>query len=433
MGLATAVCFAMKYRVIGLDIDGGRVSALSAGKTTIHEKGLERLLRQGLSRGLLSFSSSLEELEDADFVFIAVGTPGVGDGSIDLSQVKSASMSIGDALRTNTQRPVIVLKSTVIPGTMSDLVKPILETQSGKTVGIGFGLCSNPEFLREGSAIGDTLKPDRIIIGSFDKLSSRRMNALYRGFYGKAARIIEVTPEEAELIKYASNSFLATKVSFINFIARMTEQIPGTDVKRVAEGMGLDPRIGRLFLEAGPGYGGSCFPKDVKALTRYSEKRGLDTPLLESVTGVNDTQPGHALSLAEARIGPLKEKVVAVLGLAFKAGTDDIRDSRAILLIKGLLEDGVEVRVYDPVAIDAARRELGENVEYADSAGECIAGADLAITMTAWDEFKRLKPRDFARLMRTPVLLDARRIYDPKKYSHGLTFLAVGRGPGDPR
>jgi UDPglucose 6-dehydrogenase len=428
-GLCTAVCLARKFEVIGVDVDKARISQLNDGEAPIHEKGLPALLKSGVKEGNLTFSDNYDSLRGAGGIFIAVGTPSKQDGSIDLSQVTKAAALIGKQL-SGSKRSLVVIKSTVTPGTATLVVKPILEKESRKKCGEGFGLCSNPEFLREGAAIEDTLDPDRIVIGPLDKSSGRAMRSLYKKFYGRQLpTVVETTPENAELIKYASNTFLATKISFINFIARVCETLPGADVKDVAFGMGLDPRIGRKYLQAGPGFGGACLPKDSRALSAYFEQRGVDNSLLKSVMDINDTQPDRIVSAVERALGTIEGKDIAILGVAFKEESDDVRESRAIVLAKKLLIKGARVRISDPKAMDGARRELREGAQYYKKARDCIHGADAAIVMTAWPEFKKLKPADFVKLMRTPVLYDARRLYDAREYRAGaLDFIAVGRG-----
>jgi UDPglucose 6-dehydrogenase len=241
--------------------------------------------------------------------------------------------------------------------------------------------------------------------------------------------VVETTPENAELIKYASNTFLATKISFINLIARICEAYPGADVDEVAAGMGMDPRIGARYLQAGPGFGGACFPKDTRALAAHAEQLGMDASLLRSVLAINDTQPDWILSTLERKLGRIKGREVAVLGAAFKDASDDVRESRAIALAKSLFKKGAAVRIADPMALEGAKRELGDSATYFGAARDCIAGADAAVVMTAWADFKKLKPEDFVKLMRTPVLIDARRIYDPLKYQlRTLDYTALGRG-----
>lgn len=429
-GLCTAVCFAKKFDVVGVDVDQARVSQLSQGKSPIHEKGLPSLLETGLAKGSLSFHDNYDSLQDTDAIFIAVGTPSKPDGSIDLSQVSRASRAIGAQLANSKKRSLVVVKSTVTPGTASTVVKPLLEKESGKACGLGFGLCSNPEFLREGMAIEDTLHPDRIVIGPLEENAGLSMKSVYRRFYGKRSPPIVLTsPENAELIKYACNTFLATKVSFINLVARICETLPGGDVNEVAFAMGLDPRIGSRYLQAGPGFGGACFPKDSKAMSAFVAQRGIDSSLLRSTLEINDTQPDWILSRLEKVLGGFKGRDVAILGVAFKEDSDDVRESRAIELAKKLLVKGAQVRVTDPEAIDAARKELGEDVRYFGNSRDCLDGTDAAVVMTAWRDFESLKPADFLRLMRSPVVFDARRLYDADLFGAGaLKFMAIGLG-----
>ena len=429
VGLSTAVCLATKLPTVAVDNNQDRIKNLEKGKVPIHEKGLKALLKKGAASNRLSFSTDADSLSGTDAIFIAVGTPSQDDGSIDLSQVKVTCQDLGKVIGQASNKPLILVKSTVIPGTTRNVAKPILEQASGKKCGEGFLLCSNPEFLREGSAIQDSLRPSRIVLGTLDRASLTAARLLYGRLYRtNMPRIVETTPEGAELVKYASNTFLASKVSFINLVARICELYPGTDINDVGKGMGLDPRIGSLFLQAGPGFGGSCLPKDVRAFGAYLRKLAIDSSVVEGVLEINEFQPKRVIALAEKQAGTLSEKEVAVLGLAFKAETDDVRGSRSIPVVLGLLEKNARVRVYDPMAMEAAKAELGSRVTYSSSARECVRGADVAIAMTAWTEFKLIAPSDFARLMRAPVLVDARRIYDPAKYSQRLAYCALGRG-----
>jgi len=327
-----------------------------------------------------------------------------------------------------------VVKSTVIPGTTENIVKPILEESSGKRCGTDFGLCMNPEFLREGSALHDTFNPDRIVIGEYDKKSGDILEALYREFYAeKMPPIIRTTPVNAELIKYANNAFLATKISFINTIANICDRIPGADVTVVAKGIGLDKRIGPLFLNAGLGYGGSCLPKDLRALIQYSKNLGYEPKLLEAVESVNNSQPQRAIELCKKLLGELRGKRVAILGLAFKPNTDDIREAPSITIIRQLLKEGARVVAYDPVAIPNAKAIFKDDIEYASSAIECLKNADCCILVTEWEEFKKLKPEDFIQNMRTPILLDGRRLFDPEEFSRKIRFMAIGLGMENPK
>jgi UDPglucose 6-dehydrogenase len=346
-----------------------------------------------------------------------------------LKFIESSAHDIGKALRKKDTYHIAIVKSTVVPGTTQSVVKPILEWESKKACGVGFGLCMNPEFLRQGSAFQDTVNADRVVIGAYDKRSGDVLEDLYKGFYSeRLPPLIRTTLSTAELIKYASNSMLATKISFINTIANICEKIPGADVKVVAAAMGLDKRIGPLFLDAGLGYGGSCFPKDVKALIACSKGLGYFPELLESVESVNKLQPLKAVQLCKELLGSLKGKRIAILGLAFKPDTDDMREARVIPIINQLVAEGANVVAYDPVAIPVAKSIFKDRVDYADSAISCLKNADCCLLVTEWDEFKRLTPEDYLANMKQPILIDGRRIYSPELFGKRVTFRAIGLG-----
>jgi UDPglucose 6-dehydrogenase len=290
-------------------------------------------------------------------------------------------------------------------------------------------LCMNPEFLRQGSAFQDTINADRVVIGSYDERSGDVLEDLYKGFYiGHVPPIIRTSLSTAELIKYASNSMLATKISFINTIANICEKIPGADVKVVATAMGLDKRIGSLFLDAGLGYGGSCFPKDIKALIACSKSLGYNPELLNSVEGVNHSQPLKAVEFCRQQLGSLNGKKIAILGLAFKPDTDDMREARVIPIITQLLKEGANVTAYDPVAMPIAKAIFDNKIRYASSTLECIKDADACIVVTEWDEFKKLTPEDFTKNMKQPILIDGRRIYNSETFKTTMKFVALGLG-----
>lgn len=431
VGLCTGVCFASKgYETILSNTDKVKVDSVSKGVSPFYEPNLEKMLREAVNKGYLKATLGREEaISRSNVTFITVGTPSKPDGGIDLRFVRSAAEEIGRALKRKGSYHLVVMKSTVIPGTTESVVKPLLERRSDKRCGIDFSLCVNPEFLREGSAIHDTFNPDRIIIGEHDKKSGDILEDLYLEFYGdKMPPIIRTNIPTAELVKYANNAFLATKISFINQIANICEKIPEVDVKTVAKGIGLDKRIGRLFLNAGLGYGGSCLPKDVKALIAFSTTLGYDPTFIKSVGEVNEAQPYKAVKLAKRTLGDLKGKRIAILGLAFKPNTDDIRESVSIKIIDKLLEGGANVVAYDPTAMNNTKKLLGNYIDYASSAIECIKGADCCIVATEWDEFKQVKPDDFAQYMKTPMVVDGRRIYNPEEYSRKVKFTAIGLG-----
>jgi UDPglucose 6-dehydrogenase len=432
VGLCTAVGFANKgYSVVACDVDEEKIAKINQGIPTFYEPGLQEKLTESIRRGRLKgvVDKTDQVIGETDLTFVAVGTPSKLDGNIDLKYMKSASFSIGKALKQKDSYHVTIIKSTVVPGTTQNTVKPLLEKESGKIAGTDFGLCMNPEFLRQGSAFQDTINADRVVIGSIDKRSGDTLEDLYKDFYSAhVPTIIRTSLSTAELIKYASNSMLATKISFINTIANMCDKIQGADVKLVATAMGLDKRIGPLFLDAGLGYGGSCFPKDIKALIACSKALGYEPKLLESVEEVNREQPIIAVELCRKLLGSLEGKRIALLGLAFKPNTDDMREARVVPIVCELLKEGAIVIAYDPVAVNIAKSILHNKILYANSIVECLNNADGCIVITEWDEFRKLTPNDFKKNMRQPVVVDGRRIYDPAEFSKKLKFAAIGLG-----
>jgi UDPglucose 6-dehydrogenase len=428
VGLTTAACFSSrKIRVVGVDVDEERVRKIQKGEPVIKERGLQPLLESGLRGGYLEFRSDLVKLNETDVSFITVGTPGKRDGSIDTSYVEGAAKDIGRSLRSRDDFHLVVVKSTVVPGTTVGKVKPILEAESRTKVGDRIGLAVNPEFLYEGSAVQDTLRPEAMVVGTSDKKSSSLLLSLYRRFYGRLPPTISTTPENAELVKYSINAVRALQVSYVNFLANICSRIEGGEMRDVVAGLARVARLDKRYLGAGLGYGGSCLPKDTKALVAFAESIGVEASLLDSVIEANERQALEAVKMARKLVGDLNGKKVAVLGLAFKAGTDDVRESTAIRVVRALLNEGAEVVAYDPEAASNARSLLGNKVAYAASAKECFTGADICIIATGWDEFKALRPSQFQRLMRSPAVVDGRRIFDPKYFrTGGVRFLRVG-------
>jgi len=433
VGLTTAAALASKdFRVAGYDIDDKKVKRINNGDPTFHEPGLKELLKNGLEHG---FEAS-DKLKKSDIYFVTVGTPSMENGNTDLTYVKSASESLGTFLKNSNGYSVVAVKSTVTPGTTEGLVRSAIESPSGRTVGRGLGLVSNPEFLREGSAVEDTLSPDRLVIGEMDKKSGGFVAKMYREFYGpRMPKVLRTTPVNAELIKYASNAFLATKVSFINMIANLCRVLPGADVEAVAEGTGLDKRIGGSFLRAGAGWGGSCWPKDLKALEAVASSLGVGLPIVEAAIAVNEAQPNEVVTLAKTLTGTLAEKRVAVLGLSFKPNTDDVREAISIKVVNSLLNQHAWVNAYDPAAMENAKKvfenlpeERKNRLTFAHSALDAMKGTDCCIVVTEWDQFRKLKPSDFKTRMRRAALVDGRRIYDPKIFARELKFAAIGLG-----
>nr|MDO8099438.1 UDP-glucose/GDP-mannose dehydrogenase family protein [Candidatus Njordarchaeota archaeon] len=430
VGLTTALCFASRgLNVIGVDIDQNKVDAINSKNPPIHESGLDKILADSIEKGFRATT----EIPRSDIYLVTVGTPSRNDGSIDLNYVEKASEEIGETIKEHgtDNYPLVAVKSTVLPGTTRNIVKPKLESTSGKKVGVDVGLCSNPEFLREGSAVEDTFNPDKIIIGEYDKRSGDILETLYHDFYqvNNMPPQIRTTIENAELMKYANNAFLAMKVSFINEIARLCEKIPGADVEDVAKGIGLDKRIGERFLNAGLGWGGSCFPKDVKALIAFSKSIGYKPLIVSSTLEVNEKQPLTSVEIARKALGRLKGRRIAILGLAFKPNTDDIREAVSLKIIGRLLDEGAKVEVYDPIATSNVEKILAEKITYSTSASDCLKEAECCIIVTEWDEFKKLTPDDFLRNMKNPVVIDGRRVFKPSEFTgKGVKYIAIGLG-----
>lgn len=424
VGLVTGAAFAADGHDVKLvDIDAKKVGAVNRGESPIYEPGLPALLKKHVGKNLRAQSSFAGALEGSDAAFICVGTPQMENGSTDLKYVEGALQAVAEEIRKREGYMLVVIKSTVPPGTAIRAEKTLAKL-SGKKPGVDFGVASNPEFLREGSALEDCAQPDRIIIGTARESDAKMLGRIYERH---KARIIRVTPTAAEMIKYASNSFLAAKISYANEIARMCESL-GLDVDRVMEGVGADRRIGASFLNAGAGFGGSCFPKDVKSLAFEARKKGVAPILLDAALEVNELQKKHAFAILEGMM-KVQGKTVAVLGLSFKENTDDVRESAAIDTIALLQSAGASVRAYDPKA-NAAMQKICPGAKYCASAADCLDGADAAIIITAWDEFR--KPAAYYRkLLGDAPLVDARRLLDEKDAAAaGLNYHCIGRGKG---
>lgn len=425
VGLATAVMFGkLGHEVSVTDIDPVRVKAVNSGKSPFYEPPLEKELSGLVRDGKISATTDIaSSVRDAQAVFICVQTPSLPSGRIDIRPVKGASRRIAKALRAHDKYKVVVMKSTVVPGTTETVVLPILEQGSGKKAGEGFGLCMNPEFLQEGSALRDSMEPSRIVIGSLDKRSGDLLARLYAPVKADKVRTDLRT---AEMIKYASNVFLATKISYANEIANMCVRF-GIDSDTVLTTAGKDPRIGPLFLKPGLGFGGSCLPKDVKALRDRARMDSYPSRLLSALLAINDRQPLEGIWLLEREIGSLQGKRVAVLGLSFKGGVDDIRETRAIPLVTELLARGARVVAFDPMAMPSFIKAM-PTIEYAASAGECLKDADGCIVQADWKEFKALGRKEFSR-MRSPVIVDGRRFLDPARVERaGGKYIGIGYG-----
>jgi UDPglucose 6-dehydrogenase len=420
VGLVTGACFSdLGNRVVALDVDPERVANLKKGIMPIYEPGLEELVRRNVNAGRLSFTTDYAEaLEGCEFAFIAVGTPSGVNGEADLQYVAAAATSIAK----NMQAPLIIINKSTVPIGTGDWVADIVKRELPQP--IDFAVVSCPEFLREGSAIGDFMQPHRNVIGSFDLDAANKVAQLHLPL---RAPIVITDLRTAEMIKYASNAFLATKISFINEIAEICEAY-GADVKEVAAGMGYDARIGRHFLDAGLGWGGSCFPKDVLALAYMAEEKGLDPRILNVVTDVNyDRRKSVARWTEELLDGSANGKTVGLLGLAFKPNTDDMRDAPAIDIAQGLTAAGATVRAYDPVAMDVAAPMLPAVQMFKDPY-EMAKDCDALVVVTEWNEFKQLDLQKIKTLLKTPIIMDGRNIYEPARMREmGFKYRAIGR------
>src|SRR5919205_306060 len=424
VGLVTAACFAeLGNQVIGIDIDPVKVERLGRGQLPIYEPGLEEVVVQNLKAGRLRFTLDYNEgLANAQFAFVCVGTPSGTEGEADMSQVKSAAHSLGK-FTPNGRNLIVVNKSTMPIGT-GDWMLPTLQRASDGS-GACFRVVSNPEFLREGSAVDDFRHPDRVVLGGTDPEAIERVASLYRDLQPEPP-IIRTDIRTAEMIKYASNAFLATKISFINEIASICERL-GADVKEVSRGMGLDRRISPEFLEAGVGYGGSCFPKDVRALAHMASMAGAHPQLLRAVMEINRDMRRLVLQKVRGALGNLEERTIGVLGLAFKPNTDDLREAPAIEIVHLLQSEGARVKAFDPAAMDNARRML-PGVELCADAYAAADGVDALLLLTHWSEFRRLDLRRVRERMRRPVLIDGRNFYDPREMVElGFIYHSIGR------
>jgi UDPglucose 6-dehydrogenase len=423
VGLVSGACFSeFGLDVVCVDKDAGKIAGLKAGKMPIFEPGLEALVENNVRASRLSFSTDLKaSVKSADAVFIAVGTPSRrGDGHADLSYVHDAAREIAEAMDHYT---VVVTKSTVPVGTGREVSRIIKETRPTAD----FDVCSNPEFLREGSAIGDFLRPDRVVIGADSDLAREVMRRLYRPLYLLETPIVFTSIETAELIKYAANTFLATKITFINEIADLCEKV-GANVNDVARGIGLDGRIGRKFLHAGPGYGGSCFPKDTLALVKTAQDYGAPLKIVETVVAVNDARkPAMAERVVAALGGSVAGKTIAALGLTFKPNTDDMRDSPSLGILPALQKAGATIRAFDPEGMAEAKKLLPD-LTYCKDAYDCMTGADALVLITEWNEFRALDLTRVKSLLRQPVLVDMRNVYNPAEMTEaGFRYTSIGR------
>jgi len=422
VGLVTGACLAeFGMSLVCVDNDRQKIELLRQGKVTIHEPGLEDLVAKNMREGRLSFSTSIEEgVKSSLVIFIAVGTPSDADGSADLKFIEEVAQEIA---RNMDGYKVVVVKSTVPVGTCRRLKQLIKDHQVRPTP---FDIVSNPEFQREGSAIEDFMRPDRVTIGAESEQAIAIMKDIYSALYIIETPFVITSLETAEMIKYASNSFLATKISFINEIANLCEAV-GADVHHVARAMGLDGRIGKKFLHPGPGYGGSCFPKDTRALWKMAQESGYSFKILDAVIKANEEQKKRMIGKIIEKVGDLKGKTIGILGLSFKPNTDDIRESSSIVIIQGLLDMGAKVKAFDPAAMEEAKAVL-PGIEFGKDAYDVAKGVDALVLATEWNQFRRLDLTHIKELLKAPVFIDLRNVYDPDQMRRlGFNYCGVGR------
>jgi UDPglucose 6-dehydrogenase len=422
VGLVTGACLAeFGMNLICVDNDRSKIDLLRQGKMTIHEPGLEDIVVKNMREGRLSFSTSIEEgVKSSLVIFIAVGTPSDSDGSADLKFVEEVAREIA---RSMDGYKVVVVKSTVPVGTCRRLKQLIKDHQVRPTP---FDIVSNPEFQREGSAVEDFMRPDRVTIGAESEQATAIMKDIYSALYLIETPFVITSLETAEMIKYAANAFLATKVSFINEVANLCENV-GADVHDVARAMGLDGRIGKKFLHPGPGYGGSCFPKDTRALSRMAQERGYSFKIIEAVIKVNDEQKKRMIGKITEKVGDVQGKTIGILGLSFKPNTSDIRESSSIVIIQGLLELGAKVKAFDPAAMEETK-VIFPDIDYGKDAYDVARGADALVLATEWNQFRRLDLQRIKGLLKHPVFIDLRNVYDPDQMKRlGFHYCGVGR------
>ncbi len=429
-GLVSAACYARKGHLVSIyEKEQIKREIIVSMRAPFFEPNLDELLAQVMQDGRLQVAAdAVSQAAAADLCIVTVGTPTLRDCSLDLSAVLAACHDIGRGFAKSSEYNVLAIRSTVSPGTTSGLVRRTVEQSSGKRAGRDFGLVVCPEFLRTGSAIRDMLHPDRVVIGASDDRSGDTFEQFVRGFYDENPRpVLRVSPTTAEIIKYASNAFLATKVGFMNEIANICELFEDVDVRQVAEGMGYDPRIGTALPKAGLGFGGPCLPKDLAAFAAGARRSGTRLRIAEATLTSNKLQNHNVIRLARKVLGGrLKGKRAAVLGLAFKPGTSDIRDSPAIKIVETLLDAGANVTAYDPAAMNNAAELFGKKIAYAKGILDCLEDADCCFILTAWDEFRTISSDQFIDAMNKPIVLDCNRTLEPSKLDQRITYAAIG-------
>ena len=435
IGLCSAACFAEKdIMVLASTHNEKKAKMINEGKAPFYEAELQEMMddiKANKPELLQCLTDPVKAILESDISMITQGTPMREDKSIDLGYIESTAREIGEALKQKDKYHLVVVRSTVVPGTSRNLIGKIITEVSGKEPGKDYGLCMQPEFLAEGRSIEDTLRPDRIVIGGFDKKSGEMLKEFYEYFYGdhlENCPILRMNLESAELVKYGNNCLLSTKISYANEFANFAELVPNVDISQVMKGVGLDYRINSRFLRAGAGFGGSCFHKDVNAIKAWSKSKKYTSRLLEAVLGINDDQAIHIVNIAEDLAGKLAGKRVTLLGLAFKPGTDDMREAASIRVVNELRKRGIiDIIGYDPKANETAEIELGDKIKYANSIEEALKESECALLITEWEDFSALTPDDFKKHMKTPNIVDGRRLYDYDKFNKSLPFRAIGR------
>ena len=420
----TSVLASKGYTTIGIDIDKKKCKQIVNGESPFFEPKLEKTLRDGLKKKL-KISDDFSLIKNCDFIFVTVGTPQTSDGAIDLSMIKKSVAKIGKTMNGNSKNQIILIKSTVIPGTMKNIVLPILEKNSKKKAGKEFGLISNPEFLQESNAIRDTIFPHAVVLGGYNTKYMKKAKNFFSKLHPKTPIII-TNHQTAEMVKYANNSFLATKISFINQLSNICQNIPEANIDDIAKTIGLDPRIGKLFLNAGPGYGGSCLPKDMKALINFARDVGVKPVLLNAVEEINVKQLEQIIKLIEKKLRDISSKRITIMGTAFKPDTDDVRDSISIELIKKLLKMKANITIYDPKAIENTKKIFGKKISYENSMIHALDKTQCAIFMTHWKEFQNIDNK-LIRHMKRKLIIDCRRIFTGKKIDAEYYALGIGK------
>ncbi|MFC2007788.1 UDP-glucose dehydrogenase family protein [Chloroflexota bacterium] len=432
LGLVTSACLAVRgFNVIGVDINQAVTEAINDGRSPLYEPGLAELMNK--VKGKFTATDDYKyAVDNSRIIFIFVGTPSEADGSFSTRYVKEATGEIAPHLKDRDDFPVIVLRSTVLPGVTEGVVKPLLEELSGRRCGTDFGLCHNPEILALGSVIHDFFNPDVVIIGESDPVSGELLSSVYRKACENNPPIIRTTLNNAELAKVSLNVFLTMKMSFANTIAEMCERIPGGDVDVISQILGYETAIGRKFLTGALSYGGPCFPRDTKAFHTLAQQTGCQARLNRAADEVNERQNDRVIGLVKQKFGNLTGRTIAILGLTYKPNTDIVEESAAIKIGTALLREGAILSVYDPAGMADARKHLGQNnIRYADSVNECLRGAELCILTTPWDEFKKLTPENFISNMKQPVLFDCWRVLRQPEFIDQMDYFAIGLNPSE--